>query len=132
VAADGWFVSGEPGALIYPFRNAGLLVSYTMDGRLRFFRQTIAPISLPQVRIDAAGRQSIPDATLVSISGSVVGNDLHLLAAMGDERVLDVYDAGTGSYRYSLRPPERDARYVVLTADRLYSASRRGVTVWKR
>lgn len=132
VAADGWFVPGAPGALIYPFRHAGLLVSYTMDGRLRFFRRTIAPLPLPQVRVDAAGRQSLPDAPLASISGSVVGNDLHLLTAMGDERVLDVYDAGSGSYRHSLRPPEKDARYVVLTADRLYSASRRGVTVWRR
>lgn len=131
LAADGWIVPAGNG-FVYPFRNAGLIVSYTWDSRLRFFRQTIDPVPLPSVRVDAAGRQSVPDAKLVSISGSVVGGDLHVLTAMGEERVLDVYDAGTGSYRYSLRPPERDARYVVLTADRLYSASRRGITVWKR
>lgn len=129
VPADGWFVSGEPGVLIYPFRYAGLLVSYTMDGRLRFFRQTIAPVPLPNVRIDAAGRPSVPDAPLVSVSSSIVGEDLFVFTG---ERVLDVYDAEAGSYRYSIRPPEKDARYVVLTADRLYSASRRGVTVWRR
>lgn len=127
LAADGWIVPAEDGFL-YPFRNAGLLVSYRMDGRLRFFRQTIDPVPLPKIRVDAAGRQSVPDATVVSISGSVVGDDLYVF---GGRKVLDVYDAGTGSYRYSLRPPEQDARYVVLTEDRLYSASRRGVTVWR-
>jgi len=135
VVTDGWFVSGEPGALIYPFRNAGLLISYTMDGRLRFFRQTIAPLPLPKVRMDAAGRQSLmPDTPLSSISGSIVGDDLYVLSAAGTggRRVLDVYDARTGSYRYSLQSPEGDARYVVLAKDFLYSASRQGVTVWRR
>ncbi|HWN42822.1 MAG TPA: hypothetical protein VNW71_11410 [Thermoanaerobaculia bacterium] len=128
MAADGWIVPGGDGFL-YPFRNAGLLISYTWDGRLRFFRQTIDPVSLPKVRVDSAGRQTVPDATLVSISGSVVGDDLYIFG--GSRKVLDVYGVKTGSYRYSLRPPEEDARYVVLTEDRLYSASRRGVTVWR-
>jgi len=127
IAADGWIVPGVDG-FFYPLRNAGLLVSYTWDGRLRFFRQTIDPASLPKVRVDAAGRQSVPDAKVVSISSSVVGDDLFVLTG---ERVLDVYDAESGSYRYSVRPPEGDVRYVVLTEERLYSASKRGVTVWK-
>lgn len=128
IAADGWIVTTADG-IFYPFRNAGLLVSYGWDGRLRFFRQTIDPVPLPSVRMDATGRQSVPDATLVSISSSVVGDEWFVLTA---KRALDVYDAKSGSYRYSLRPPEGDARYVVLTSDRLYSAGRRGVTIWKR
>jgi DNA-binding beta-propeller fold protein YncE len=127
IAADGWIVPGSDG-FFYPFRNAGLLISYGWDGRLRFFRQTIDPVPLPSVRMDAAGRQSVPDATLVSISSSVVGGELYILTGGKD---LDVYDVETGSYRYSLRSPENDARYIVLTADRLYSASGRGVTVWR-
>ncbi|HVG10539.1 MAG TPA: hypothetical protein VNM67_22730 [Thermoanaerobaculia bacterium] len=127
IAADGWIVP-EGAGFFYAFRNAGLLASYTWDGRLRFLRQTIDPVPLPSVRVDAAGRQSVPDAKVVSISSSVVGDNLFVLTG---ERVLDVYDVGTGSYRYSLRPPERDARYVVLTGDRLFSASQRGVTVWR-
>lgn len=133
VAADGWIVPASPGALIYPFRNAGLLVSYSIDGRLRFFRQTIDPVPLPKVRVDAAGRQSVVAETPVStISGSVAGGGLYLLSMTDAGRVLDVYGAADGSYRYSMKPPEPDARYVVLTEDLLYSASRRGVTVWKR
>jgi hypothetical protein len=128
IAADGWIVP-TPEGIFYAFRNAGLLVSYTWDGRLRFFRQTIDPVPLPKVKIDAAGRQSVPDATVVALSSSVVGDEWFVL---NGERALDVYDAETGSYRYSLRPPEADARYVVLTGDRLYSASKRGVTIWKR
>lgn len=133
LAADGWIVpagSKESGAWIYPFRNAGLLVSYTMDGKLRYFRQTVDPVPLPSIKVDSAGRQIVAENTpVVSISGSVVGNDLYVL---NGSRMLDVYDAGTGSYRYSLKPPEADARYVVLVGDLLYSASRRGVTIWRR
>ena len=133
VAADGWFVPAGPGVLIYPFRNAGLLVSYSMDGRLRFFRQTIAPLPLPRVKVDAAGRQSVPTEIPVStVSGSVAGDSLYLLTPTGAGKVLDVYGTVDGSYRYSMKPPEPDARYVVLTEDRLYSASKRGVTIWKR
>ncbi len=128
MAADGWIIPAGD-RFLYPFRNAGLLISYTWDGRLRFFRQTIEPVPLPKVRVDSAGRQSVGDAPVAAISGSVVGDDLYILG--GSRRVLDVYDVGTGSYRYSMRPPEDGARYVVLTEDRLYSASRRGVTVWK-
>ena len=127
IAADGWIIPAKYG-FFYPLRNAGYIVSYDWDGRLRFFRQTIDSVSLPSVRMDAAGRQSVPDAALVSISGSVMGDDLFVLTG---GKVLDVYDAGTGSYRYSLRPPETDARYVILTGDRLYSASGRTVTVWR-
>ncbi|HEX6864197.1 MAG TPA: hypothetical protein VF414_15315, partial [Thermoanaerobaculia bacterium] len=128
IAADGWIVPAADG-FFYPFRNAGLLAFYTWDGRLRFLRQTIDPVPLPVVRMDAAGRQSVPDATVVSIGSSVVGDELFVLTG---ERLLDVYDVEKGSYRYSLRPPEKDARYVVLTSDRLYSAGKRGVTIWKR
>jgi DNA-binding beta-propeller fold protein YncE len=132
-AADGWFVPAGPGLLIYPFRNAGLLISYAMDGRLRFFRQTIHPVPLPRIKVDAAGRPSVPAETPVStVSGSVVGDSLYLLTPAGDGKVLDVYGTVDGGYRYSMKPPEPDARYVVLTEDRLYSASRRGVTIWKR
>ena len=127
IAADGWIIPGKDG-FFYPLRNAGYILSYGWDGKLRFFRNTIDLITLPEVRADSAGRQSVPAAALVSMSGSVVGNELFVLTG---GKMLDVYDAETGSYRYSLRPPEKDARYVVLTGDRLYSASGRTVTVWK-
>ena len=131
LAADGWIVSnGE--FLVYPFRNAGLLVSYSMDGRLRFFREAIAPVPLPSVHVDAAGLPSVDrNAPLASISGSIVGDELYVLSDAPGGRALDVYETEHGSYRYSLHSPEADARFVVVTADRVYSASRRGVTVWR-
>ncbi len=134
LTADGWIIPAGPDAFVYPFRHAGILASYTVDGRPRFFRRTIDPLRLPPVRFDTAGRQTIdPAAPQASFSASVVGRDLFVLSAgSGKDRVVDVYDVETGSYRWSLRPPEPDARYVVLTADRLFSASRRGVTIWRR
>jgi hypothetical protein len=131
LAADGWIVSTSD-FLVYLFRNAGLLISYTMDGRLRFFRETIAPVPLPMVHVNGAGRASVErEAPLASISGSIVGDELYILSdAAPGGRAIDVYETGQGSYRYSLRPPEADARYVLVTGDHLYSASRRGVTIW--
>jgi hypothetical protein len=114
-----------------------LLAAYTMEGRPLFFRRTLEPVPLPEIHIDATVGQSIPqESPLASISGSAVGTDLWVLSATGDgtsgERVLDVYDAGTGTYRYSVEPPEKDARYVVLTGERLFSAGRGDVTIWRR
>jgi hypothetical protein len=131
---DGWMVDAGSGAFIYVFVHEGLLASYSPDGRLRYLRATIEAPSLPQVRIDAAGGQTIdPEAPKSSISGSLSGRDLYVLALTPDKRrVLDVYDAESGSYRYSLEPPDRDTRYVVVTPQRLYSASRSRVTVWRR
>jgi hypothetical protein len=133
LSADGWMVAAGPDAFVYPFRHAGLLASYTYEGRLRFFRRTIDPLRLPPVHFDTAGGQTIaPEAPQASISASVVGGDLFVLSAgNGQDRVVDVYDVETGSYRWSMHPPEPSARYVVLTADRLFSASRRGVTIWR-
>lgn len=135
LALDGWMVPLSPGAFVYLFRNAGLLAAFTWQGRPLFFRRTLDPVPLPEVHIDPAIGQSVPrESPLASISGSVVGDDLWVLSATGrsGERVLDVYDARTGTYRYSVEPPEKDARYVVLTSDRLFSAGRGGVTVWRR
>jgi hypothetical protein len=135
LALDGWMVPIGPDSFVYLFRNAGLLAAFTWQGRPLFFRRTLDPVPLPEVHIDPAIGQSVPrESPLASISGSVVGDDLWVLSAAGDtgERVLDVYDARTGTYRYSVEPPEKDARYVVLTAGRLFSASQRGVTVWRR
>jgi hypothetical protein len=134
LALDGWLVPTGAQSFVYLFRNAGLLAAFTTDGQPLFFRRTIEPVPLPEVRIDVAGVQSVSrDAPLASISGSTAGGELWVLSAQGrGERVLDVYDAGTGTYRYSVAPPEKDARYVVVTAGRLFSASARGVTIWRR
>jgi len=133
LALDGWIAPLGPDSFVYLFRNAGLLAAFTWQGRPLFFRRTLDPVPLPEVHIDPAIGQSVPrESPLASISGSVVGEDLWILSATGDGRVLDVYDAESGSYRYSVEPPEKDARYVVMTTDRLFSAGRGGVTVWRR
>jgi hypothetical protein len=132
-AVDGWFVPAGR-SLIYLFRQAGLMICYTMDGRLRFFRRTIDPVPLPKVHIDGSGIQSVSrDAPLASISGSVVGGELWVLSAEPGThgRVIDVYDAATGAYRHSLRPPEQDLRYVVATPDRIFGASPKGIAAWR-
>jgi hypothetical protein len=135
LTADGWMVDAPGGGFVYLFRHAGLLASYSREGRLRFFRRTIVPLPLPEVRVDVGGNQSFgPRPPLASVSGSVVGGELFVLSAEGGtgNRVLDVYGMADGTYRYSLTPPEGDARAVVLTVDRLWSAGRRGLTLWRR
>ncbi|HEX5759931.1 MAG TPA: hypothetical protein VF121_12135 [Thermoanaerobaculia bacterium] len=129
---DGWMVDAGAGAFVFLFRHAGLLAAFEADGSLRFIRRTVNLVPLPAVHVDAAGRQRLdPEAPLASIAGGIVGGSIFVLSAAGSERSLDVYDAAEGTYRYSLRPPETAARYVAVTGDRFYSASRRGVTVWQ-
>ena len=134
--ADGWMIAAGPGAFVYPFRHAGLLASYTLDGRLRYFRRTIDPLRFrPCTSIRPGGRRSTPRRRRPR-SAAASWAATSSCSAPGPPRpagaaVLDVYEVDTGAYRWSLHPPEVDARYVALTADRLFSASRRGVTIWR-
>lgn len=131
LTVDGWLVNAGSDAFVFLFRQASLLASYSTAGDLRFLRQTINPGPFPKIQVDSAGRQRIdPEARLASISGSFVDGNLYVLSAERG-RSLDVYAMGTGEYLYSFEAPEKDARYVVLSRDRLFSASRRGVTVWQ-
>lgn len=133
LTADGWFLPIGSGAIAYPFENAGLLASYSLDGRLRFFRETIDPAPLPVIAIDAAGGQRMAaKARRSTLSSSVLGDEIYLLGPQGKKstRVLDVYGAKDGSYRYSLAPPDRDLRSFALAPGILYGASRHGLTIW--
>ena len=130
---DGWMVGSGGGGFIYVFAHEGLLASYSPEGALRYLRATIEAPPLPQIKVDAAGGQTFgPEAPRVTISGSLSGPDLYVLATgPGQRRVLDVYDAASGSYRYSLEPPDPESRYVTISPGRLYSASRSQVTIWE-
>lgn len=134
LTADGWMVPAGPNGFLYLFRHVGLIASYSIEGHLRYLRWTIDPVPLPEVRLDAAGGHFVSkDAPLASISGSVVGGELHVLSVRGGgERVLDVYDAWSGAYIYSFWPPEMDSWYALLTSDRFYNANRQGLTIWRR
>ncbi|HTQ80618.1 MAG TPA: hypothetical protein VMM92_11515 [Thermoanaerobaculia bacterium] len=133
LTGDGWLVPAGDLGFLYLFRHAGLLASYGEDGRPRYFRKTIVPLPLPALHIDVGGNQTFSTSSpLAAISGSLVGPELYVLAGdLGPKaRVLDVYEAATGTYRYSLQPPETDARYAVLAPGRLWSVGPRGVAVY--
>jgi len=132
---DGWIVATGPASFVYPLRHAGLLAAFTTDGRLLFIRHTIDAVPLPEARIDAGGNVSLDQGDpLATLCGCAAGRELYLLSAATapGARALDVYDAATGGYRYSLAFPEADSRCAAVSGDRLASASRRGVTVWRR
>jgi hypothetical protein len=131
-AADGWIVGGS-GFFVYFFRNIGLIAAFTWDGTPRYLRTTIAPVPPIQVHIDAAGHPSVDRrAPLASVGGGVWKDELYVLSEIAPgRRILDVYGVDDGSYRYSIRPPEDDARSILLAEGRLYVASHRGVSVWR-
>jgi hypothetical protein len=134
LTADGWFLGLDSGSFAYPFRRAGLLASYTFDGRLRFFRSTIDPVPLPDIKIDSAGGQRADTKRgLSALSGSTLADEIFLLGSEGGHgaRVVDVYGAEEGSYRYSLSPPDPNLRSFALAPGYFYGISPDGLRIWR-
>lgn len=134
LTADGWLLGIGSGAFAYPFRHAGLLASYTQDGRLRFFRGTIDPVLLPEIAIDSSGGQRKDRKNRLSaLSASALGGEIYLLGTEERKgtRVLDVYSAKDGSYQYSLTPPGHSLHSLALAPGRLYGAGEHDLTTWR-
>lgn len=134
LTADGWLLGIGSRASAHAFRHAGLLASYTQDGRLRFFRETIDPVPLPKITIDSAGSQRMDRKRRRSaLSVSALGDEIYLLGTEGTKstRVLDVYGAEDGSYRFSLASPDHGLHSLTMAPGRLYGARQHDLTIWR-
>lgn len=134
LTADGWLLGIDSGAFAFPFRHAGLLASYTLDGRLRFFRATIDPVLLPEIAIDSNGGQRTDrKRRLSALSAGALGGEIYLLATegRGRTRLLDIYSAEDGSYQYSLTPPDQGIHSLALAPGRLYGARQHDLAIWQ-
>jgi hypothetical protein len=134
IALDGWIDGDREGSLYYASRSAGLIAAYGPTGRVRFLRQTIDPIPLPELELRGGARIIAPgDRSAVSMN--VDGDQIYVLAEVDYRRstrhqVIDVYSKKDGSYLYSRRLPQVYA-YAFAAGSRLYTVSEGQVTVWR-
>jgi len=139
IALDGRIAATGSGGFAYAAYRAGILAVTTDRGdSVAAFRETLDHGGLPDVLVSRSGEaeyaRADPDAPVVTRSISCVDGDVHLLLGDDDRptnAVMDVYDARTGSYRYSYDLPV-DAVAACVTRTRLAVVSDTAVTLWER
>lgn len=124
------------GNILFTGLHKGVLASFRPDGRTNYIVNTIDPVPLPHVRVDAIrsdalsdGGQtaalslSVDDGTAICPSGSAPRG--------GAVPLVDEYTARDGSYLASFPAPEA-CHQVIAQGRKLYTVSAIGVTVWRR
>jgi len=139
IVLDGRIAATGSGGFAYAAYRAGVLAVTTDAGdSIAVYRETLEHGGLPDVLVSRSGdaeyARADPDAPIVTRSLSCVGGELHLLLGSDDRSlnvVMDVYDARSGSYRYSYDLPV-DAVAACVTRTRLAAISDSTVTIWER
>ena len=139
IALDGRIAATGSGGFAYAAYRAGILaVTSDRGDSVAAFRETLEHGGLPDVLVSRSGEaeyaRTDPDAPVVTRGISCVDGNLHLLLGVDDSplnAVMDVYDARTGSYRYSYDLPG-DALAACVTRTRLAVVSDTAVTLWER
>jgi hypothetical protein len=138
IALDGRIAATGTGGFAYAAYRAGLLAVATDTGdSIAVYRETLEHGGLPDVLISRSGgaeyARTDPDSPVVTRSLSCVNGELHLLVGSNDRplsAVMDVYDARTGSYRYSYELPVH-AVAACVEGGRLVAISDTTVTIWE-
>lgn len=139
IALDGRIAATGSGGFAYAAYRAGILaVTSDRGDSVAAFRETLQHGGFPDVLVSRSGEaeyaRTDPDAPVVTRSISCVDGNLHLLLGVDDSAlnaVMDVYDARTGSYRYSYDLPV-NAVAACVTRTRLAVISDTTVTLWER
>jgi len=139
IVLDGRIVATGTGGFGYAAYRAGVLaVAADTGDSIAVYRETLEYGGLPDVLVSRSGDaeyvRTDPDSPIVTRSLSCVDGELHLLLGSDDRplsAVMDVYDARTGSYRYSYELPV-DAVAACVTRARLAAISDTTVTIWER
>lgn len=135
LALDGSMVRAGASGIVFAPRYAGLLMKFARDGSREFAVETIEPLPVPRLRKDGERIWVDFAAPLSTISLSAVGQEIFALSVIesGFKKlgVLDVYDLGTGSYKFSQRVPEPCSR-VFVSEDRVVTIKDASVSVWQR
>lgn len=139
IALDGRIAATGTGGFAYAAYRAGVLaVTVDTGDSIAAYRTTLEHGGLPDVLVSRSGdaeyARTDPGSPVVTRSLSCIDGELHLLVgadAMPLGAVMDVYDAGTASYRYSYELPV-SAVAACITRTRLAAISGDTVTVWER
>lgn len=129
-------LSGE--LIVYIPQFGGFIASYHEDGSNAYRVSTIEPPPLPRMEITPSGARRLPRDLPVTVRNVASGGGQiyvvsQLLPQWGPSRtVVDVYDAGTGSYQYSTQALEQLSAIAVNSyLGQMYSASDHGIVKWE-
>lgn len=133
---DGWIEIGNDNALYFTFVRAGLIGSFSSQGVLRFFVETIDRIPLPKIEVFAKGSGMRIDqkAPLAALSMNVIDSTIYILSWAGSigrkGMVVDTYRTADGAYLESFEIPEK-CRFAYFTEKSIYTVEDTTVTKWK-
>jgi hypothetical protein len=119
--------------IFYSPAFGGFIASYDISGNRRFLVESIDPSPVPRLRKDGRGMYLIPQPRENRVMALAAFEDMlfALVHVPGigseQERVIDVYQGGTGAYLYSLRVPGRPSG-LVIEGGVLVAANTEGIT----
>lgn len=125
--------------LVYALERYPLLIQYAPDGSLVYARTTVDyndGFLEPEMETNLVGgyrTQYLSGPTYTVDPLSITGDSLFLLSSYPPEEAIDVYEAKTGEYQYSIYPPGEDSNRINLTIQngRVYETRDTTVTVWE-
>ena len=125
--------------LVYALERYPLLIQYAPDGSLVYARTTVDyndGFEEPEMETNLIGgyrTEYLSGPTYAVDPLSITGNSLFLLSSYPPEEAIDVYEAKTGEYQYSMHPPGEDSNRVSLTIQngKVYETRDTTVTVWE-
>lgn len=134
IALDGWISSTDDGSIVYVPSYFGWIASYSPSGKLKYLAQTVDRIPPPTIHRSGEGDIWVdPDARVNAKSAWLDRGNLYLLssndAGTRFSKVIDVYDAATGTYRHSLQAPEPSSG-VVVRGGSLFTVKDTSVCAW--
>lgn len=133
---DGRIEIGDDNALYYTLVRAGLLASFSSQGALRFFVETIDRIPLPKIELFAkgSGMRIDPKAPWAALSINVSDSTIYILSWAGSNgrkgMVVDTYRTVDGAYLESFEIPEK-CQSAYFTEKFIYTVEDTTVTKWK-
>jgi len=136
ILTDGWVAIGEDNALYCALVRAGLLASFSSQGVLRFFVETIDRIPLPKIEVFAkgSGMRIDPKAPWAALSLNISDCHIYILSWAGSigrkGMVVDTYRTADGAYLESFEIPEK-CQSTYVTEKFIYTVEDTTVTKWK-
>ncbi|MCY3629275.1 MAG: 6-bladed beta-propeller [Bacteroidota bacterium] len=125
--------------LVYALERYPLLIQYAPDGSLVYARTTVDyddSFEEPEMETNLIGgyrTEYLSGPTYAADPLSITGTSLFLLSSYPPREAIDVYEAETGEYQYSMHPPGENSDRISLTIQdgRVYETSDTTVTVWE-
>lgn len=113
--------------LIYVSQWYPLFVQYGPDGSMKYARATIDYVSIEEPKVIETQRGGHMDGRFLVVDIPTVFRG-HLYVHSNIAQTVDIYNAETGDYQYSIKLPENGFTHAL--NDRIYQVGDSSVSVW--